>query len=220
MPGGWGGGGIEVCQCRCEGYGFQAFYSGIGCINQRVWVQNRVSFSSKLINWLKILVFNCKLGKPGIATQEHRKKNQIGMVFWLDCASDLSIFQKTATLEYGEFGEFSLVQGSKIQLNQLWFSIPAEHPHPKIPEVSLRVRTGLQFEFQNLKFRALRKKPCRCRYFTTLFALSLLLSQVQFVFGSFSVSPFPLSHVAVSRPCRMSEFNSNRAWMVEMMKAA
>ena len=79
------------------------------------------------------------------------------MVFWLDCASDLSIFQKTATLEYGEFGEFSLVQGSKIQLNQLWFSIPAEHPHPKIPEVSLRVRTGLQFGFQNLTFRALRK---------------------------------------------------------------
>ena len=39
MPGGCGGGGgIEVCQCRCEGYGFQAFYSGIGCINQRVWV--------------------------------------------------------------------------------------------------------------------------------------------------------------------------------------
>ena len=142
------------------------------------------------------------------------------MVFWLDCASDLSIFQKTATLEYGEFGEFSLVQGSKIQLNQLWFSIPAEHPHPKIPEVSLRVRTGLQFGFQKLTFRALRKKPCRCRYFTTLFALSLLLSQVQFVFVSFSVSPFPLSHVAVSRPCRMSEFNSNRAWMVEMMKAA
>ena len=33
-----GGGGIEVCQCRCEGYGFQAVYSGIGCINQRVWV--------------------------------------------------------------------------------------------------------------------------------------------------------------------------------------
>ena len=33
-----GGGGIEVCQRRCEGYGFQAVYSGIGCINQRVWV--------------------------------------------------------------------------------------------------------------------------------------------------------------------------------------
>ena len=38
MPDGWGGGGIEVCQRRCEGYGFQAVYSGIGCINQRVWV--------------------------------------------------------------------------------------------------------------------------------------------------------------------------------------
>ena len=24
--------------CRCEGYGFEAVYSGIGYINQRVWV--------------------------------------------------------------------------------------------------------------------------------------------------------------------------------------
>ena len=24
--------------CCCEGYGFQAVYSGIGYINQRVWV--------------------------------------------------------------------------------------------------------------------------------------------------------------------------------------
>ena len=24
--------------CRCEGYGFQAVYSGIGYINQSVWV--------------------------------------------------------------------------------------------------------------------------------------------------------------------------------------
>ena len=30
---------------RCpEGYGFQTVYSGIGYVNQRVWVQNRVSF--------------------------------------------------------------------------------------------------------------------------------------------------------------------------------
>ena len=49
--------------CSCEGYGFQAVYSGIGYINQRGWVENRVSFSKKLINWLKILA---RLGKPGI----------------------------------------------------------------------------------------------------------------------------------------------------------
>ena len=40
---------------RCEGYGFQAGYCWIGYINQTVWVQNRISFSRKLINWLKIL---------------------------------------------------------------------------------------------------------------------------------------------------------------------
>ena len=44
-PVGGGGGGGEVVpymgyigMCRCEGYGFQAFYSSIGYINQSVWV--------------------------------------------------------------------------------------------------------------------------------------------------------------------------------------
>ena len=27
-----------IGMCRCEGYGFQAVYSSIGYINQRVWV--------------------------------------------------------------------------------------------------------------------------------------------------------------------------------------
>ena len=35
----------------------------------------------------------------------------------MDCASDLSSFWKTATLGWGGFGEFSLVQGSKIHFN-------------------------------------------------------------------------------------------------------
>ena len=29
---------IHVVMCRCEGCGFQAVYSGMGDINQRVWV--------------------------------------------------------------------------------------------------------------------------------------------------------------------------------------
>ena len=28
----------HIGMCRCEGYGFQAVYSGIGYINQSVWV--------------------------------------------------------------------------------------------------------------------------------------------------------------------------------------
>ena len=28
----------HIGMCRCEGYGFQAVYSSIGYINQRVWV--------------------------------------------------------------------------------------------------------------------------------------------------------------------------------------
>jgi len=47
-----GGGGLPYMgytgMCRCEGYGFQAVYSRIGYINQSVWVQNRVSFFTKL----------------------------------------------------------------------------------------------------------------------------------------------------------------------------
>ena len=42
-PEGEGGGEVlpdmgYIGMCRCEGYGFQAVYSGIGYINQRVWV--------------------------------------------------------------------------------------------------------------------------------------------------------------------------------------
>ena len=63
-PSGWGGGGRGeimpymgyIGMCRCEGYGFQAVFSEIGYINDRVWVEKRVSFSRKLINWLEILV--------------------------------------------------------------------------------------------------------------------------------------------------------------------
>ena len=62
--------------CRCEGHSFQAVYSRIGYTNQSVWV--RVSFFRKLISWLKILRYK--------------------VLFWLDCASVLSSFWKTATL--------------------------------------------------------------------------------------------------------------------------
>ena len=42
IPGGRGGTSIYtvgyIGMCCCEGYGFQAVYSGTGYINQRVWV--------------------------------------------------------------------------------------------------------------------------------------------------------------------------------------
>ena len=61
--GGGGGGGycnicyIGTCICHCEGYGFQAAYSRIGYLNQRVCVldSTRVTFFRTLINCLKIL---------------------------------------------------------------------------------------------------------------------------------------------------------------------
>ena len=95
-----GGGGLPymgyIGMCRCEGYGFHAAYTGIRYINQRVWVQNRISFSRKLINWLKK-----ELPLKNIKTKS--------VLVWLDYASDLSSFWKTATLGKGGFGEFSLV---------------------------------------------------------------------------------------------------------------
>ena len=44
--------------CRCEGHGFQAVYSGIGYVNQKVWVQfkDRVSLFLQETHWLKIIV--------------------------------------------------------------------------------------------------------------------------------------------------------------------
>ena len=46
-----------IGMCRCEGYGFTEVYSRIGYRNQRVLVSNRISFSAKLINCLKNLVW-------------------------------------------------------------------------------------------------------------------------------------------------------------------
>ena len=57
-----GGGGychicyIGKCMSHCEGYGFQAVYSGIVYINQRVWVLELGIISRRLINFLKILL--------------------------------------------------------------------------------------------------------------------------------------------------------------------
>ena len=84
-----------IGMCRFEGYGFQAVQSGIGYINQRVWVQNRISFSRKLINWLKI-IFSLDQGNRELPLKNINKIKSI--LFWLDCASVLSTFRKTTTL--------------------------------------------------------------------------------------------------------------------------
>ena len=49
-----------VGKCCCEGYGFRAVYSSIGFINQSIWVENRLSFFTKL-------------RKLGLATQKYKK---------------------------------------------------------------------------------------------------------------------------------------------------
>jgi len=50
----------------------------------------------------------------------------------------------------------------------------------------------------------LRRKPCPCRYFAIVFALVSVAVPVSIHLCH--LSPFHLSYVAVSRPCRLSEF--------------
>ena len=88
-------------------------------------VQNRVSFSMKQISWLKILVQTRKIGNclPKI------KKNQIGKFKF----TQLSL---KGTLRQEGCGEFSLVQGSKIQLNQLWYRLRVPESLRHIPTMT------------------------------------------------------------------------------------
>ena len=123
-----------IGMCRCEGYGFQAVQSRIGYINLSVWVQNRVSFFTKLTIWLKIL---SRLRKPVIATQKYKKKIKSESLDLRKSASTVSID--------GGFGEFTLVYVSKTQLNQLWYKlrVPGSQRHiptqkfPKYPPPGL-----------------------------------------------------------------------------------
>ena len=58
-------------------------------------------------------------------------------------------------------------------------------------------------EFQNLLFLVLRRKPCRCWYFTIVFC-TFLCRYCSFKPSSCHLSPFHLSYVPVSRPCLSS----------------
>ena len=141
--------------CRCEGYGFQAVYSGMGYINQRFWVQNRVSFSQETDRLFKD--FSLDQGNRKLPLKNI--KIQVGFVFWLDCASDLC--QQFLENSYSRIegrriwavyssiigqknsAELALVQakGSRVQ---------AAHPHPKIPKVNPPPSPGIQLTLEEL----------------------------------------------------------------------
>ena len=82
----------HIGMCRCEGYGFQAVYSSIGYISQSVWVENRLSFFTKLTSWLRTL---SRLRKPGIATQKYK---QMKSANFYDAASTALIHDYHKTL--------------------------------------------------------------------------------------------------------------------------
>ena len=85
----------------------------------------------------------------------------LSMCLWLDCFSGLSSFWKTATLGQGEFGEFSLVQGSKNQLNQLWYRLRVPGPQQHIPtQKSLKYASTVVRKSQ---FLATHEIQSRCK---------------------------------------------------------
>ena len=122
-----------IGMCRYEGYVFQAIYCGIRYINKRVWIQKRVSFSRKLINWLK----------PEIATQKYKKIKSAS----LNLRNSAYSCKSYSRMGGGGFGKFSLVQGSKIQLNQLWYRL-------RVP--------GSQWHIPTQKFLKYPSPPGRC----------------------------------------------------------
>ena len=162
--------GLWLCAAVKGIYGFQAVYSRIGCINQSIWVQNRVSFFRKLISWLKIL---CRLrtirfcfGQTLLVTSV--VSNLVPRAFPLKngphpifkgkaLGTRLSSFWKTATLGQGGFGEFTLVQGSKLQLNQLWYRLRVPRSQRHIPtQKFLKYPPGWVVENQHYTCRDVR----------------------------------------------------------------
>ena len=128
-----------IGRCCCEGYVFQATYPGIGCRNHRVWVQNRVSFSSKQISWLK---------KVHVVQKRETRNLFLSLISRSNAsASEISGKQQlqNSHIFVQRFWEFSIhykVQGNKIQpISELGlvqgqgFWVPVAHPHSNIPKV-------------------------------------------------------------------------------------
>ena len=102
---------IGMCGCGACGFLWDRVYKSESLSLEQGIV------SSKLINWLKILV---QSREPGIATQIYLKKSNRQVQMY---ATQLKIKAIRGLGGGGRFGEFNLVQGSRIQLNQLWYGL-------------------------------------------------------------------------------------------------
>ena len=120
--------------CRCEGYSFQAVDSGIWCINQRVQVQNRESFSRKLIN------FSLDQGNRELPLKNMKKSNRFCFGWTVFETSVLS--GKLWDRGRGILGVKSIIgQQNSLERALVWTKgcrVPVAHPHPKIPKLSAR----------------------------------------------------------------------------------
>ena len=97
----------------------------------------RVSFFRKLISWLKIL--SRPEGNRELPLKHIKKSNRKAEIYatQLVLAKLCSSFWKTATLGQGGLGEFTLVNGSKIQLNRLLYRLRVPGSEQHIPTKKL-----------------------------------------------------------------------------------
>ena len=90
-----------------------------------------------MISWLKIL--SRPEGNRELPLKHIKKSNRKAEIYatQLVLAKLCSSFWKTATLGYGGFGEFTLVNGSKIQLNRLLYRLRVPGSEQHIPTQKL-----------------------------------------------------------------------------------
>ena len=116
-----------------KGMVFKPFSLGWDISDQRVWVQNRVSFSQETDQLFKDFSLdqgNRRLPLKNIKNSSRFCFGQTVLV------TSVSSFWKTATLGQREegFGQFILVlQSRKIQLNQLWYRLRDQGSQRHIP---------------------------------------------------------------------------------------
>ena len=111
----------------------------------KVWVQNRVSFSWKLISWLKILVQTREMGNLNLPAAQFNSKNSVNPInLW----KITTLGQEEMFFLGGGGGKFSLVVfGGKVQANQVWYKLRVLGSWQHIPtQTLLKYPPGLSRE--------------------------------------------------------------------------
>ena len=118
---------LLAVQSRWEGYGFQAVYSGVGHINQRVWVQNRETVFQETDELVED--FSLDQGNRELRLKNIKKSNRFCFGWTVLVTSVVS--GKQLLQDRGDFGSLVQYSPSKILLNQLRYElrIPESQPY-------------------------------------------------------------------------------------------